>query len=308
MKKQRIRLRRRGLTIGVAAMVVFALAGGIAYATIPGPDNVYNACMLKSLGTIRLIDKSLSPTSLLSHCTDRETEISWNQAGQPGPAGPQGAKGDPGAPGTNGTNGTNGKDGVAVTTASEPAGANCAGGGVQLTAVSGVSYVCNGKAGADGKDGINGTNGTDGKDGNLALAGRSCPDGSFVTGFDSSGDLVCAAPGEPPPPPPPPPPGEVRVDPVLLTFRTQLGTISEAQDVILQNITESDVVFFFDVAGANPADFILGDGCRILPAGGNCRLPVQFAPSDFGVRTATIRVHLPTGEVRGVALIGASNV
>jgi hypothetical protein len=51
-----------------------ALAGGIAYATIPGPNNVYSACMLKGIGTIRLIDKSLPATNLMSRCTDKETD------------------------------------------------------------------------------------------------------------------------------------------------------------------------------------------------------------------------------------------
>ena len=243
-------MKRKRLLTTAAATVVAVTIAGVAWASIPGPGNVYSACMLKGLGTIRLIDKSLPSTNFMSRCTDKEIEISWNQAGQPGL---QGAKGDPGAPGRNGTNGT------------------------------------------------------DGEDGNLALAGRSCPDGSVVTGFDSGGDLVCAAPGEPPPPPPPPPPGEVRVSPDLLTFpRTQLGTISDAQDVILQNTGEIDVAIVIAVAGANPTDFIVGeDDCRNLPAASApCRVPVQFAPGNFGTRTATIWVHLPTGEVRTVALVG----
>src|SRR5919197_4648738 len=153
---KRVPLRRRTIVVAITAVAALAAAGGIAYATIPDSGNVYTACMLKGVGTIRLIDKSLPSTNLMSRCTDKETEISWNQAGQPGPAGPQGAKGDPGAQGTNGTNGTNGKDGVSVTTAAEPTGTNCAAGGVQLTAASGVSYVCNGKAGADGTNGTNG--------------------------------------------------------------------------------------------------------------------------------------------------------
>jgi hypothetical protein len=145
-------MKRKRLLTAVAGSLLAAAIAGVAWASIPGPDNVYSACMLKSLGTIRLIDKSLPSTNLMSRCTDKEIEISWNQAGQPGPAGPQGAKGEPGAPGTNGTDGTDGKDGVGVTTASEPAGANCASGGVQLTAAGGVSYVCNGTPGPDGSD------------------------------------------------------------------------------------------------------------------------------------------------------------
>lgn len=177
--------RKRLLTVAAGAVVAVAIACGIAYATIPGAGNVYSACMVKGVGTIRLIDKSLPSTNLMSHCTDKESEISWNQAGQPGPAGLQGAKGEPGAPGkdgANGTSGTNGKDGVSVTSASEPAGANCVGGGVQLTAANGVTYVCNGKEGADGKDGTDGTNGMDGHDGAsvtsaMEPAGSNCANG-----------------------------------------------------------------------------------------------------------------------------------
>jgi hypothetical protein len=157
--------RKRLLTGATAALAAAAIVAGVAYATIPSSDKLYSACMLKGVGTIRLIDKSLPPTNLMSHCTDKETEISWNQAGQPGPAGPAGAKGEPGAPGTNGTNGTNGKDGVSVTTASEPAGANCAGGGVELTAADGVSYVCNGERGPQGDPGRQGPPGPPGADG-----------------------------------------------------------------------------------------------------------------------------------------------
>ena len=90
MKK--IRFGRRGAVACAATVAALALAGGIAYATIPGPDNVYSACMLKGVGTVRLIDKSLPSTNLVSHCTDKEIAISWNQAGQPGPPGPAGAK------------------------------------------------------------------------------------------------------------------------------------------------------------------------------------------------------------------------
>jgi hypothetical protein len=165
--------RKRLLSSAVGALVAAAIAGGVAYATVPGPGNVYSACMLKSLGTIRLIDKSLPSTNLMSRCTDKETEISWNQAGQPGPPGPQGAKGEPGAPGTNGTNGTDGKDGVSVTTASEPAGANCADSGIQLTAVNGVSYVCNGERGPQGEQGPAGPQGEKGEKGDPGPAGPS---------------------------------------------------------------------------------------------------------------------------------------
>lgn len=42
--------------------------------------------------------------------------------------------------------------------------------------------------------------------------GQLCPEGQFVTGFSTTGAIVCAAPGSvtpPPPPPPPPPPAPI---------------------------------------------------------------------------------------------------
>jgi len=166
------------------------------------PGNVYSACLLKSVGTIRLIDKSLPATNLMSRCTDKETEVSWNQAGQPGAPGAPGAKGEPGAPGkdgANGTSGADGKDGVSVTTASEPAGANCVDGGVQVTASNGVSYACNGQDGADGNDGVKGADGRDGA--SVANAaeppGANCASGgSRLSVGDGAATFACnGAPG-----------------------------------------------------------------------------------------------------------------
>jgi hypothetical protein len=180
--------RRRLLTLAVGVLVAVAIVGGVAYATIPGTGNVYSACMLKGVGTIRLIDKSLPLTNLMSHCTDKETEISWNQAGQPGPPGPQGLKGEPGAPGTNGTNGTS------VTAASEPASANCADGGVQLTAANGVSYVCNGERGPQGDQGPQGDPGAQGPQGIQGQQGTPGPQGpAGVSGYQLVIATVTAA-------------------------------------------------------------------------------------------------------------------
>jgi hypothetical protein len=79
--------------------VLFVVAAGIAYATIPDSNGVYTACRLNNVGTIRLVDPSLPPSNLQSHCTSLETRITWNQQGQPGPQGPQGPTGAPGLPG-----------------------------------------------------------------------------------------------------------------------------------------------------------------------------------------------------------------
>jgi hypothetical protein len=112
--------RRRLITMAAAALLSGAIAAGVSYATIPGPGNVYSACMLKGIGTIRLIDKSLPDSNLMSRCKPSlETEVSWNQKGEPGiqgpvgPAGPQGLRGDQGPQGSKGEAGAAGAAGPA---------------------------------------------------------------------------------------------------------------------------------------------------------------------------------------------------
>jgi hypothetical protein len=91
--------RRRSGKLVAVTVALFALAGGVAYATIPDGSGVYTACTLNHIGTIRLIDPSLPAANLLSHCTALETKITWNQQGQPGPQGPKGNPGPQGPPG-----------------------------------------------------------------------------------------------------------------------------------------------------------------------------------------------------------------
>jgi hypothetical protein len=104
-------LRGRALRVSLIAGAVLAIAGGVAYATIPDNGNVYTACMLKNVGTIRLIDSSLPSTNLMSHCTSLETQVSWNQAGQPGPQGLPGPRGEQGPRGETGAQGPQGLQG-----------------------------------------------------------------------------------------------------------------------------------------------------------------------------------------------------
>lgn len=93
----------------IVTLVLFALAGGVAYATnaggIPGPDGKIHACYDKSDdGEVRLVDYNRS-------CKRGETRITWNQQGVMGPAGPQGPQGNPGAPGATGPQGQQGPQG-----------------------------------------------------------------------------------------------------------------------------------------------------------------------------------------------------
>ena len=109
--------------------------------------------------------------------------------GPAGVAGPQGPIGLTGPAGTNGTNGINGLNAATLTTV-EPAGANCATGGVKLEFGPDVNgnglldageiipaltkYICNGAVGAQGPQGNTGATGLQGPAG---LAGPQGPAG-----------------------------------------------------------------------------------------------------------------------------------
>ena len=138
-------------------------------------------------------------------------------AGPQGIAGPQGVAGTNGINGVNGTNGTNGLNSVTLTTV-EPAGVNCATGGVKLEFGPDVNgnglldaaeivpaltqYVCNGASGAVGAvgpQGIQGVAGTNGTNGLNALvkttvepAGANCVAGGtkVETGLDANNNGV----------------------------------------------------------------------------------------------------------------------
>ncbi len=105
---------RRG-RIAVGAAAALAISGGVAYATGSGGSGVITACELNNVGTIRLIEPGRP--GLKGHCSNIETQVTWNQKGQPGVKGDKGdpgapgAKGDPGAPGANGDPGAPGAKG-----------------------------------------------------------------------------------------------------------------------------------------------------------------------------------------------------
>jgi Collagen triple helix repeat (20 copies) len=66
---------KRILFVGLALVVL--VVGGSAFATIPGPDGVIHSCMLKGIGTIRIIDPSAG-----AKCDNKlEKPLDWNQAG-----------------------------------------------------------------------------------------------------------------------------------------------------------------------------------------------------------------------------------
>lgn len=116
----RSHLKGKRLALIAAAALAVLAAAGVAYATIPSSSGVYTGCVLKGVGTIRLIDPSLSSRNFESHCTSLEQQITWNQTGPTGATGGIGATGT-GATGNDGATGPTGP-GFVFTTASGPNG------------------------------------------------------------------------------------------------------------------------------------------------------------------------------------------
>jgi hypothetical protein len=104
--------RRAG--ISTLAVVGVLAAAGVAYAAIPGPDGVINACYntgSNPSGQLRVIDPATG-----AKCSKNEYALNFNQQGpkgDQGDVGPQGAKGDTGATGPTGATGATGPIGPA---------------------------------------------------------------------------------------------------------------------------------------------------------------------------------------------------
>jgi hypothetical protein len=135
----------------LGAVVGLALAGGVAYASIPDSGGVIHACMLKNIGTIRLIDPAFGQKCNATF----ETAVDWNQKGARGPTGPSGtgARGPTGPKGDAGTNGSGGATGTRG-----PTGADGAKGASGTRGPSGPA----GPSGADGPKGTTGARGPTG--------------------------------------------------------------------------------------------------------------------------------------------------
>ncbi len=172
---------RRWRWLTVLCLAGFALVGGVAYATIPDGGHVYTGCMLKNIGTMRLIDPSLPAGNLMSHCTALETQISWNQSGQAGPAGPAGdtgatgPQGDAGPAGPAGPQGPKGDTGDAgATGATGPAGPEGPNGATGATGAAGPQ----GTKGDTGATGATGATGPQGPKGDTGATGATGPQGA----------------------------------------------------------------------------------------------------------------------------------
>jgi hypothetical protein len=175
--------RRSGRVMGSTGAAL-AITAGIAYAAIPDSGGTIYACSLNHVGTIRLIDPAKS--GLQGRCSSLETQVSWNQKGQPGAAG---AKGDPGPKGDTGATGAAGDKGdKGDTGAAGAAGAAGAKGDKGDPGAAGAK----GDTGATGATGAAGANGASGYQivtaatgipGGIEIIGTlACPAGKRATG------------------------------------------------------------------------------------------------------------------------------
>ena len=97
-----------GHAAGILALVGAIGAGGLAVASIPGPDGKIKGCIRKKApnkGALRVVDSR-------RNCAKTETTLSWNQAGRQGLRGPEGASGRQGAQGIQGVPGQTGQTGL----------------------------------------------------------------------------------------------------------------------------------------------------------------------------------------------------
>ena len=167
-----------------------------------------------------------------------------------------------------------------------------------------------GTAGADGAPGATGAQGSQGLQGpagqsGIGLAGQTCAQGTFVSGFDAASNVVCSTsgtgggggsggdPGSGS--------GTLIVSPMFLDF----GSVPVSQSSLDQTITVTSVggpVFGVDTGLAvlpSDAGFAITShtcttslvpGLSTLAAGQSCEIDVMFAPVVPGLKTAMLSI------------------
>src|SRR3989440_7190243 len=89
--QRRSTMRKRDLlSAATGSLAAFAVAGGIAWAAIPGAGGVINGCYQKNEGQLRVIDPGTD------NCRPSEVAIVWNQQGVKGEKGDKGEAADAG--------------------------------------------------------------------------------------------------------------------------------------------------------------------------------------------------------------------
>src|SRR6516225_8595473 len=149
----------------LVAVAVFAVVGGVAWASIPDGGGVIHTCYSQAVGTWRPIDY---PSQ---RCRSGETRLDFNQTGPQGatgPIGPVGSTGPQGAPGLTGGTGPQGQPG-----------------GTGATGLQGLQGAT-GPQGNPGQPGGAGTQGSTGPQGPQGDTGPAGPGGT--TGYQIVSD------------------------------------------------------------------------------------------------------------------------
>src|SRR3954468_8677553 len=146
--------------VAAASIVGVAIAGQALTHHTHAASSVIQACTNQE-GGVRIVDA-------VADCKKNESPLAWNIQG------PQGVPG------------------VSVTTAQLPAGdSHCANGGLQVTAVSGITFVCNGANGKDGKNGVDGKDGVSVTTTTLSPGDANCAAGGVKVSSASGDSFVC---------------------------------------------------------------------------------------------------------------------
>jgi hypothetical protein len=182
-------MRRSQLVAAVVgALAATALAGGIAWAAIPGDGGVISGCYTKIGGLVRVIDTAKAQT-----CNGTlENPISWNQqgpkgdigatgpvgpAGPKGDTGPQGPKGDTGAAGPQGPTGVTGPQGPTGVTGPKGDKGDTGAAGPQGPKGDTGDTGAQGPQGPKGETGATGPQGLQGPKGDKGDTGAAGPQG-----------------------------------------------------------------------------------------------------------------------------------
>jgi type VI secretion system secreted protein Hcp len=110
MSDKERRLTSRTAKIALPTVAVLGAGGAFAAAAIPGADGTITGCYTSAggaQGNLRVIDEG-------DTCSKAETQIKWNQKGQPGDRGPEGPQGPAGPQGQQGPAGANGTEALLI--------------------------------------------------------------------------------------------------------------------------------------------------------------------------------------------------
>ena len=81
--RNRVLTGPRGILVVAGAIIVLAIAAGVAYAAIPDSGGVIHGCYNTNNGQLRVIDPDAG-----DKCKTPESALSWSQTGPAGPTGP----------------------------------------------------------------------------------------------------------------------------------------------------------------------------------------------------------------------------